>query len=214
MSAPVRILAIGDSLTAGYYNSGLNFHPYSLLLTSLFSSIGVAVQFDEKGISGEQVVPWMRQRLERILEETAPSTYDWTLILGGTNDLGWRRPAEHIFQDGLKLMYDRVLQTRSQLVIMTVMEMEYEKPGTRGDKRREDLNDFIRGYAQKHAEKDRILLVDLAQEIPYHRLTDPQERNILWDDGVHLTPAGYDQMAQAIFRTVKQKFVPCDSIAQ
>jgi lysophospholipase L1-like esterase len=34
---------------------------------------------------------------------------------------------------------------------------------------------------------------DLNKAIPYHSLTD-DERKRYWDDGLHLTPAGYDWM--------------------
>ena len=105
----MRILAIGDSLTAGYYNHGLSHHPYSLRLLQLISSLDIAVTIDQKGVSGERVVPSMVRRLESLLAEQN-SPYDWMMILGGTNDLATSRPAEQIFNEGLKLMYDMVLR--------------------------------------------------------------------------------------------------------
>ena len=208
MSKVIRILALGDSLTAGYYNGGCQFHPYSIQLTNLFSSIGISVHIDEKGFSGEQVVPSMVRRLEKIFTHPDSSPYDWIIILGGTNDLGWRRSAEQIYDEGLKLMYDRVLQTTSHLVIMTVIENAYDAPDTQEDQRRQRLNDLIRKYAETHPEKYRIHLVDLANEIRCHHLTDPQQRSLFWDDDVHLTPAGYDQIANIIFHIIKDKFNP------
>lgn len=205
MSKTIRILAFGDSLTAGYYQYGLSYHPYTIRLSALLSSIGASVQIDNKGISGEQVVPWMVQRLERALAHAGPEGYDWTIILGGTNDLAYRRPAERIFHEGLKLMYDQVLRTSSQLVVMTVIENGIHSPDNVEDKPRQDLNVLIRDFAATHAEKHRIHLVDLAQAIPYHSLPNMEQQKMVWDDAVHLTPYGYDQMAENIFRAIQDK---------
>lgn len=38
---------------------------------------------------------------------------------------------------------------------------------------------------------------DLKTHIPYHSLSD-EERDKYWDDGLHLTPAGYDWMGAHI----------------
>lgn len=202
MWTPTRILAIGDSLTAGYYQGGFRFHPYSQRLTSLFSSIGKAVHIDTQGISGEKVVRSMADRLENILRQTNGDVYDFVMILGGTNDLGWGQSAEIIFGYGLKLMYDQVLQTKSRLVVMTVIENRVNSPEHPDDQRRQHLNYFIRQYAENHPEKDRIFLVDLDREISFHHAPDRQQALLLWDDYIHFTPAGYDRMADIIFHVI------------
>ena len=38
-----NILCFGDSLTAGYYNEGEKFHPYSLKLEELLNTGGVVI---------------------------------------------------------------------------------------------------------------------------------------------------------------------------
>lgn len=202
MYTSMRILAIGDSLTAGYYQGGFRFHPYSQRLTALFSSIEKPVHIDTEGISGEKVVPSMVDRLEKILRQTNGYAYDFVIILGGTNDLGWNRSAETIFNHGLKLMYDQVLQTKSRLVVMTVIENRVNSPEHPDDQRRQMLNHFIRQYAENHPEKNRIYLADLDREISFHRAPNCQQALLLWDDYIHLTPAGYDRMADVIFHVI------------
>ena len=201
----MRILAFGDSLTAGYDRYGTAHHPYSLRLSELISSLGIDVTIDQQGWCGELVVSSMVRRLKNVLSKNNSPPYDWVIILGGTNDLGWKRADGSIFHEGLKLMYERVLQQdpRVQLVVMTVIEVEPYPPEHRQDRPRQELNELIRSYTNDHAGKDqRVHLVDLAKEIRYHHVDDFERRDAIWDDGVHLTPIGYDIMADIIFRTI------------
>ena len=52
-----RILCFGDSLTAGYYNNGDDFHPYSILLSNLLGNVEV----DHIGLSGITVEEMVEQ---------------------------------------------------------------------------------------------------------------------------------------------------------
>jgi lysophospholipase L1-like esterase len=205
MVSPVRVLAIGDSLTAGYYNFGLSNHPYSINLIKLFSSSNIPLIVDQRGISGEHVVPSMVKRLEKLLIQ---SNYDWIIILGGTNDLGYRKSAEHIFNQGLKLMYDMVLQhgnKNTRLIPMTVIENGYYSPDNLQDRERQNLNKIIQNYIENSDEKQRICLVDLDKYIPYHSIQDDNQRKIIWDDLIHLKPYGYDLMANFIFQEISKR---------
>jgi lysophospholipase L1-like esterase len=205
MQSPLRFLAIGDSLTAGFCDYGLTNHPYSKNLFNSFSSSKIAVIVDQKGISGEHVVPSMVKRLENILVK---SDYDWVIILGGTNDLAYRKSGEQIFSEGLKLMYDMVLQHTNQkmkLAVMTIIENGYYPPEDIHDQQRQILNKMIKNYVENCKDQDRICLVDLDKYIPYHSIKDINQRNIIWDDFIHLTPNGYDQMAYFIFQEISKK---------
>ena len=89
------------------------------------------------------------------------------------------------------------------LVVMTVIEVEPYPPEHRQDRPRQELNELIRSYTNDHAGKDqRVHLVDLTKEIRYHHVDDFERRDAIWDDGVQLTPIGYDIMADIIFRTI------------
>lgn len=64
-------------------------------------------QVTPRGVSGEQVLVSMRERLEaelRIAEE-AGSHYDYAVILAGINDIGHGATADDIFHLGLLHMY-------------------------------------------------------------------------------------------------------------
>ncbi len=205
MVSPLRFLAIGDSLTAGFCNYGLTNHPYSINLIKLFSSSNIPLIVDQKGISGERVVSSMVKRLENLLIK---SDYDWVIILGGTNDLADRKSPEQIFNEGLKLMYDTVLQhtnKKIKLAPMTVIENGYNSQGDIHDQQRQNLNKMIRNYVENYQEEERICLIDLDKYIPFYSIKDINQRNIIWDDPVHLTPDGYDQMANFIFQNIYKK---------
>jgi lysophospholipase L1-like esterase len=201
----LRILAIGDSLTAGYYNYGLAHHPYAIHLTDLFKSANILVNIDQRGVSGERVVPTMIKRLRSLLNKDA--SYDWIIILGGTNDLGSGISAEKIFKEGLEPMYEMCLnhkQAKTKLAVMTVIENAFNSPTNNADKNRQTLNTMIRDYVAKNNNQDRICLVDLDKGIPYHGVNNDEQKQI-WDDGLHLTPAGYDRMATLVFDAIKSK---------
>lgn len=202
---PIRILAIGDSLTEGYYHYGYHFHPYAKSLGDLLDSVNISVEIIQQGVSGERVVPQMVNRLNNRLKRDKP--YDWVIILGGTNDLGHGISAEEIFKEGLQPMYEACLNRtgrKIKLAAMTVIQNAFNAPTSEADQNRQLLNTMIRNYVTQSKDQDRICLVDLDQGIPYHSLRD-EEKKQLWDDGLHLKPAGYDLMGKLIFDVIRSK---------
>jgi len=163
---------------------------------------------NQQGVSGECVVPTMVQRLETLLFKTKHLHYHWIIILGGTNDLGYGTSAERIFNEGLKPMYDMVMNYRerkTKLIVMTVIENGYFAPEDDQDQNRQQLNEMIRHYVISSKDQERIYLIDLDKDIPYHNINDLNQREIIWDDRIHLKPDGYDRMALFIFQTIKTK---------
>ena len=99
----LRILCFGDSLTAGYTMYGYEYHPYAdhlraglryLLSTS-------AIDVEVAGLSGDQVQGPMGQFLSRIKDKCPVDEqrqYDWIIIMGGTNDLGFGHDPDKIYE--------------------------------------------------------------------------------------------------------------------
>ena len=203
---PLQILAFGASLTAGYYNYGQDYHPYAKHLAQLFQLANIPVQIYVQGVSGERVVPSMVERLRSLLEQVA--LCDWIIIQGGTNDLGHGLPAEKIFKEGLQPMYEMCLNhtsAKTKLAIMTIIENTHYSPTDDGDKNRQALNSMIRDYVAEASDQNRISLVDLDKGISYHAIKDRSDSQKMWDDVIHLTPAGYDRMATLVFDAIKNK---------
>ncbi|CAF2951003.1 unnamed protein product, partial [Rotaria sp. Silwood2] len=166
------------------------------------------ITVDQKGIPGECVVPSMINRIENLLFTEKPPHYDWIIVLGGINDLAYKRSAETIFNQGLKQIYDMILQRKNlniKLSVMTIIENGFYAPESTYDKQRQILNDMIRNYVKNCQDQNRICLIDIDKYINYHSNKDINQRDTIWDDYVHLTPDGYDLMGKIIFEEIFNK---------
>ncbi|CRK17698.1 hypothetical protein BN1708_002981 [Verticillium longisporum] len=184
---PLRIFCFGDSLTAGYSGFGSSYTPYSEVLeTKLAAAFPDAdVRVHENGMPGDIVsAEAFNRRLRAELDE-AKTPYDWVLILGGTNDIAYKIAPETIV-DNLKESYRIALDKGSKVLALTVPET-HARARWVVDARRA-VNEGIMAY-----DDPRFYAFDLASAIPYFALPPPK-RTLYWDDGVHLTPSGYEWM--------------------
>lgn len=93
----------------------------------------------------------------------------------------------------------------AKLLVMTLFQIGSYAPSHKIDKKRVALNDMIRNYVIHHDTPERVCLGDLDKVFQYHSVSDINERDLIWNDEVHLTPTGYDQMATVIFEAMKGK---------
>ncbi|KAL0938805.1 gdsl-like lipase [Colletotrichum truncatum] len=193
----LRIFCFGDSLTAGYSAYGTVYHPYSIALTKKLSNDLSDTQIiaTDNGMPGDVVshVAFAKRFESEVflmcfyadLNLVNQNKYDWVVILGGTNDLAYNIPPERTFES-LKAVYDSALEKGSKVLALTVPEVHYKSADL--DDRRRKLNSAILSHKAPN-----YYAFDLNPRIPYHALPD-RDRKKYWDDGVHLTPAGYDWM--------------------
>ena len=96
----LQILCFGDSLTAGYTSYGGEYYPYADSLREglehMLSSSNIKVEI--AGLSGDQVQGQYLQRIQEKCPTDKGRLYDWILIMGGTNDLGWGQTPEVIYE--------------------------------------------------------------------------------------------------------------------
>ncbi|CAF3774974.1 unnamed protein product [Rotaria sordida] len=105
-------------------------------------------------------------------------------------------------------MYEMCLNHTSakiKLAVMTVIENTHYSPTDDEDKNRQALNKMIRDYVTEANDQNRVCLVDLDKGIPYHAVKDRKESQQMWNDVIHLTPAGCDRMATLIFDAIKNR---------
>ncbi|KAI3395983.1 hypothetical protein diail_553 [Diaporthe ilicicola] len=204
----LRILCFGDSLTSGYSQLGSITHPYSQRLTSVLSASFPSLTIDAHadGLPGDVVCTAGSRYLRRIepkfLTKGGGTPYDWTVVLGGTNDLAFQFAAVDIYK-ALRDVWDVALSKGGRVLACTVPEA-----GTRGaigervKRRRDELNALILGHRQEN-----FFTFDLNTAIPFWSLA-PEERKTYWDDHIHLTPAGYDLMGEKIAARLVEIIMP------
>ncbi|KAI2606552.1 SGNH hydrolase [Hypoxylon sp. NC1633] len=194
MPRTLRILCFGDSLTAGFPAGRPYAERLREKLDQAFRGHGYsAVECEVDGVPGDLVTKGSyAERMQEALRVAArhKERYDWTIVLGGTNDLGWGCDEELIIQ-GLKRTWDFPLSKGCKVLTLTI-------PDTRAkfreiQERREKVNKAIREY-----KKQNVFYFDLNTALPYHDMP-PADRPKYWNmDGVHLTADGYDLMGEKI----------------
>ncbi|KAH8771672.1 SGNH hydrolase-type esterase domain-containing protein [Diaporthe sp. PMI_573] len=204
----LRILCFGDSLTSGYSQLGSVSHPYSQRLTAVLSESFPSLNIDAHadGLPGDVVCTAGSRFLRRIepkfLTKGGGTPYDWTVILGGTNDLAFQFTAEDIYK-ALRDVWDVALSKGGRVLACTVPEAGIRgQIGQRVKARRDELNELILGHRQEN-----FFTFDLNTAIPFWSLA-PEERKTYWDDHIHLTPAGYDLMGEKIAARLVEIIMP------
>ncbi len=202
------------SLTEGYHSGGSAFHSYALRLKELVAG-ALPPGFDkavveERGYSGEFVVPDMKNRLLQTLDAAAAkgARIDWVLLLGGTNDVCSDGMASEVLETLLE-MHGAVLRSGANLVVMTLPPFNCQVAG-RVHKQYTQLNEGLRlwyggrssGSSGAGEGGGRAVFVDLEPLFPTGG-ADPLAEQLLWCDGLHLRPAGYRRMADAVFEAMK-----------
>ncbi|KAJ7371353.1 hypothetical protein OS493_026454 [Desmophyllum pertusum] len=209
------ILCFGDSLTSGFYNHGHNFHPYSQRLSQLLNSEGrLKYYVKTSGKVREMAHGSMSKRLPEVLGNS--SRFDWVIILGGTNDVAhvknfgdddsfmnqliniWK---PRIVRD-IEVLHEIAHKYGARTVLLTVPETAYEAWPSYKTLwvMRNRLNQDLRDYALRS--QGNVVLCDLAAKLPRHSLS-PQAQALLWNDHLHLTPYGYDKMAEIVYQCLK-----------
>ena len=210
------ILCFGDSLTSGYYNHGHSFHPYSQRLAQLLNSGEGRLRYYVKtsGKVREMAHGSMARRLPQVLGNS--SRFDWVIILGGTNDVAhvknfgdddsfmnqlisvWK---PRIVRD-IEVLHEIAHKFGARSMLLTIPETAYEAwPNFKTLwVMRKKLNQDLRDYARRS--QGSTVLCDLAARLPRHSLS-PQAQAALWNDHLHLTPYGYDKMAEIVYQCLK-----------
>jgi len=221
-SKGMRILTFGASLTEGYTDFGMTFHPYGKSLKKKLSALhpNLKITVDVNGRSGDCVLASLGgnflNRLQSSCQESKLPKYDLVIFLGGTNDLAYKLNApngtQEIFE-GLKKCYEHVLQTYStNLLCLTIPERHIDlsssKMGIKARDARLKLNSLIASYVESHeAEepgKPRAMLMDLAKIAPFTPDDNEEDADTrLWSaDGLHMTSVGYDFVGEELARFI------------
>eukprot|EP01130_Rhizamoeba_saxonica_P003840 TRINITY_DN1592_c0_g1_i2.p1 TRINITY_DN1592_c0_g1~~TRINITY_DN1592_c0_g1_i2.p1 ORF type:complete len:145 (+),score=30.10 TRINITY_DN1592_c0_g1_i2:58-492(+) len=113
----IKILAFGNSLTAGYIKFQ-DDHPYTLQLSDLITANfpDHLIQIVVKGVPGENT----QDMIPRLASILAKDPYDLVLLLGGTNDMG---VFDHVqIYENLERMYEMAKDHGAVLVVMSIAD--------------------------------------------------------------------------------------------
>lgn len=85
MTEKLSILCFGNSLTAGFYHWGLEYHSYAIQLTEMLEAQfpNAEITIDVNGLPGDLVVA-PGSFLSRLQGQLDKAKYDWVIFLGGT----------------------------------------------------------------------------------------------------------------------------------
>lgn len=211
----MNILCFGDSLTAGYHNHGKAFAPYGNHLRQLMMySSRVPVSVKIKGIVGEMTHKQMVGRLPEILGNN--TAFDWVIILGGTNDIlhvknfaddqEFLGQLESVWQPRITKDIEKLHRIAhdhgAHTMLLTIPENAIEAwPGYKIlMSMRTKINNALRQFANQN--RNKVALCDIAKKLPRHSLS-PQQEAFFWDDHLHMTPQGYNRMAEEVFKCLK-----------
>ncbi|KAL2038901.1 hypothetical protein N7G274_008423 [Stereocaulon virgatum] len=187
----LNILCFGASITAGWSAQGRHYYPYATRLAArLVDSLPTShFSISVDGSPGDTILHGQYvSRMTKIFSSTNVH-YDWIVLQAGGNDLGWNRTPEQIFE-ALKKVWSIALQAGTKVLALTVTE--HAGASAKNMARLRALNELILAH-----QEDGFFTADVAKAIPYTDMPE-EERNEVWDDGVHLTKVGYERMGDAI----------------
>lgn len=189
-----NILCFGDSLTAGYYNEGKNFYPYSKKLSKLLDD---KYHIDYIGLSGWTTEEMINNKdnincedcLEKIWFglsiQLRQKKYKYCIILAGTNDLEENNSIDII--TNILSIHQIAINEGCKTIALTIPPMRIESVIPEIKEKRQNINDSLKSYSE-------IETIDISN-------------NNLWDsDGLHFSPEGYDEIANKItnyFTTIR-----------
>jgi lysophospholipase L1-like esterase len=198
----VDILCFGDSLTAGSpgYDPMFGGNPqfqYGYWMTEKAKSLGwTKLQFDNHGIPGDLAAS-MLNRLERAL---GGKSYSVTVLLAGSNDLGWGNSVETVYAS-LHRLWTKVISREIPLVCCTIPPIGSVYPPLQNAQR--EINEKIRDFASA---TEGAICADL-----YGGLSTPDSllENVFDSgDGLHLSLEGYRRVGTIVWDEGLSEILP------
>ncbi|CAN8102786.1 unnamed protein product [Discula destructiva] len=185
----VRILCLGASLVAGYSCLGAVYHPFSHNLLKMLRMLMPQIDFEIEvdGLPGDRVTTGrFIERMKGHFRE-GKEPYDWTICLGGTNDIPCLLEVDEIM-NAMKETWAIPLAHGSKVLAVTVPRATVDQGNQRLVDRRNALNQRIKTYGA-----DGYHVFDLHEVLPYD-----SAHARYWDDAIHFTVDGYDFIGDKI----------------
>lgn len=187
MASVIQIVALGDSLTEGMVSSSWEMFPYTMYLQEM---AGAGFEFTNRGICGELT----EQMLARLRRDVLDKGFDYMILLGGANDIGWG------------ISPDRILKNLMEMCMITwqhkVKPVLCAIPPVEGFPAANEIRQSINGKIAEFCRDEDVHFVDLYT--PLAGGIDDGLKREYSDDGLHLSPEGYRKMAEVIYKDLIQ----------
>jgi lysophospholipase L1-like esterase len=191
MAKSSKVLCYGDSLTAGFFGSYKEYHPYA---GKLSRKLGVPI--DHVGMSGWRVDEMLTNAQNPsahdifgksgagLVAQLSRGQYDVCILMGGTNDLGANKNPDQILAD-LKALHGLCHARGIRTVAISIPESRFMKEQSRAaNNARKKINKGLASWAKTLPSK--VLFADMAPQVPYSAVSGD------WlPDGLHMTRQGY-----------------------
>jgi lysophospholipase L1-like esterase len=194
--APLTIVALGDSTTAGTpgFSSPLEEPPngrgdktsqYTYWLMKAHPEWSVL----NRGVNGERS-DQIRARFERDVIEASPAA---VVIIAGVNDVYQGRTVDHVTAE-LHAMYARAAEAR--IIVVAGSIVPYNTATAEQNARMRQINDWI-------ARQSGVVFADTRSAVA---ASDNPDRLFESPDGLHPSAAGYHRMAEVISAALESRF--------
>jgi lysophospholipase L1-like esterase len=202
LSATHRVLAFGDSLTAGTSPPDYNLYPYSGFLEAVLNlpkySTSGPVLVRHKGYPGftaSQLVEYAQLDggLANIIDKIQNPPLSLVLLLAGTNDLAYETSADKIFQSVANL--HRICHDKGvpHTIALGIPPSGYQSQVPSVGDIAQSVNESLESYCLENAGR----MTYFPFPFKFQRGDDR------WcADGLHFTAKGYEQIAEALAPTV------------
>ena len=184
-----NILAVGDSHTSGYYQSGKQSAPYTNIIHQNIIKFGSTVQNIAR--PGAQLA----EITEQVQRELSSKKYDLVIVMGGTNDLAKGIPLSEM-QSHILTIVQIATKTSTPILLMGIPDFCWFDPAI--EEKREQFRAFLEGLANS----DSIEFIDTQSHLPYCDLS-------YWDDLTHWSPKGSQFIGNLILNStlIKSKIL-------
>jgi lysophospholipase L1-like esterase len=187
-----KILALGDSLTKGYYFNGTKYHPFSLKMNELFHNSNIDCEVIPSGVNGET-----SESMKNRIKEFDLNIYELVIVFSGTNDLAYSISAEIIVQNILDI-HDYINQIGKKSIHVSLLENKCDKLYNFYSEKRRNVNSLMK---TKLKENKNVSICDLDSLFVYSKLSK-EELKLYWDDALHLSPKGYDYLGEIFYKMI------------
>lgn len=174
-----RVLAVGDSLTAGNYPKALE---------RLLPPGSEVIQMGFEGAGAQEI-------FNKTAAELASGNYDVIIILAGVNDLASNRGAEHASK-WLQKMYDEARIAGAMVVAVEVLPWA----GYAGGEARLPETKLLNQWLQRITDID-VVVDTSSMGDSYGKLLDKYDSGA----GLHLNRAGNEYLAQLIATAIEKE---------